>query len=138
MLLASVHRAKRWVGVCDGLDPEVIFAWVDGARTLRTLHIRRVMLRFDACLRIVLVRSCSPAHATRLQRICLVKPICLHELFRHSDLVRSANRSFSSDIAGSQVMHQQRSLQAPEWQEGQPHFCDPMFDDKSVTDMGSH
>ncbi|CAE7459931.1 dnaJ [Symbiodinium sp. CCMP2456] len=22
--------------------------------------------------------------------------------------------------------------QAPEWQEGQPHFCDPMFDDKSV------
>ena len=26
-----------------------------------------------------------------------------------------------------------RSLaEAPEWQEGQPHFCDPMFDDKSV------
>ena len=22
--------------------------------------------------------------------------------------------------------------EAPEWQEGQPHFCDPMFDDKSV------
>ncbi|CAE7535823.1 dnaJ [Symbiodinium pilosum] len=23
-------------------------------------------------------------------------------------------------------------VKAPEWQEGQPHFCDPMYDDKSV------
>ena len=25
--------------------------------------------------------------------------------------------------------------EAPEWQEGQPHFCDPMFDDRSVTGL---